>query len=44
VGGEYYLKQVPIISVRFIEDAKGAVTGLESFQPDGVYEFKRVKD
>jgi len=43
-GGEFYLKQLPVISIRFIEDGKGSVTGLESIQPEGIYEFKRVKD
>jgi len=41
LGGEFRLKQVKIISVRFLTDAKGAVTGLEFIQPEGVYEAKK---
>jgi len=40
LGDEFYLKQVPVIRVRFIFDAKGEVTGLESIQPGGVFELK----
>jgi CubicO group peptidase (beta-lactamase class C family) len=41
LGGEFTVKQVKVISVRFLTDAKGAVTGLEFIQPGGVYEAKR---
>ncbi|HEK86806.1 MAG TPA: serine hydrolase [Candidatus Aminicenantes bacterium] len=41
LGDEFYLKQVPVIRVRFIFDAKGEVTGLESIQPGGIFELKR---
>ena len=41
LGGEFTLKQVKVISVRFLTDAKGAVSGLEFIQPEGVYEAKR---
>jgi CubicO group peptidase (beta-lactamase class C family) len=44
LGGEYSLKQVKVISLRFVEDAKGQVTGIEIYQPTGVFEAKRVKD
>jgi CubicO group peptidase (beta-lactamase class C family) len=44
LGGEYSLKQIKSISMKFIEDAKGLVTGLEIYQPNGVFEAKRVKD
>lgn len=43
-SGEFKLKQVPVISIRFIEDVKGKVVALEANQPGGVFEFKRVKD
>lgn len=42
LGGEYSLKQAKVVSLRFIEDAKGLVTGLEINQPGGVFEAKRV--
>ncbi len=44
LGDEFYLKQVPVIRVRFIFDAKGEVTGLESIQPGGVFELKKLTD
>jgi CubicO group peptidase (beta-lactamase class C family) len=44
VGDEFTLKQVKIISLRFKFDAEGNVLALEIFQPDGVYEAKRVND
>ena len=43
VGGEFSLKQAKIIRVRFQEDAKGQVTGVEVSQPGGVFEYKRTK-
>ena len=44
VGDEFILKQVKIISLSFKIDADGKVVALELFQPDGVYEAKRVND
>jgi len=44
LGGEYSLKQAKAVSLKFIEDAKGQVTGIELYQPNGVFEAKRVKD
>jgi CubicO group peptidase (beta-lactamase class C family) len=41
VGGEFSLKLAKVVRLRFIEDAKGRVTGLEVSQPGGVYEYKR---
>lgn len=43
VGGEFSLKVAKIVRVRFLEDAKGQVTGLEVSQPGGVLEYKRLK-
>jgi len=43
VGDEFSLKQAKIIRVRFQEDAKGQVTGVEVSQPGGVFEYKRTK-
>ncbi len=43
LGGEFILKQASIVSVLFLEDDKGTVTGFEIFQPDGVYEAKKMK-
>lgn len=44
VGDEFTLKQVKIVSLRFKFDAEGNVVALELFQPDGVYEAKRIND
>ncbi len=44
VGDEFILKQVKIVSLRFKLNAEGSVVALELFQPDGVYEAKRVND
>ena len=43
VGGEFSLKAAKIVRLRFLEDDKGRVTGLEVSQPSGVYEYKRTK-
>ena len=43
VGGEFSLKVAKVVRLRFLEDAKGQVTGLEVSQPSGVYEYKRTK-
>lgn len=42
LGGEYSLKQFKAITVKFVEDAQGNVTGLEINQPGGVFEAKRA--
>ncbi len=42
LGGEYSLKQVRTITLKFVEDAKGQVTGIEIYQPQGVFEAKRI--
>ena len=43
VGGEFSLKAAKGIRVRFLEDGKEQVTGLEISQPGGVFEYKRTK-
>ena len=43
VGGEFSLKVAKVVRVRFLEDAKGQVTGAEVNQPGGVFEYKRTK-
>ena len=43
LGGEYSLKQALSITVKFVEDAAGQVTGLAINQPNGVFEAKRIK-
>ncbi len=43
VGGEFSFKQIKVITVRFVADAQGKVTGLELNQPGGVYEAKRAE-
>ena len=43
VGGEFSLKAAKVVRLRFLEDDKGRVTGLEVSQPSGVYEYKRTK-
>jgi CubicO group peptidase (beta-lactamase class C family) len=43
VGGEFSLKIVRAIRVRFLEDAEGRVTAAEISQPSGVFEYKRTK-
>jgi CubicO group peptidase (beta-lactamase class C family) len=44
IGDEFTLKQIKIISLKFKTDEKGQVIGLELYQPDGVYEAKRIQD
>jgi CubicO group peptidase (beta-lactamase class C family) len=44
VGDEFMLKQVKIISLNFKTDDKGQVIAVELFQPNGVYEAKRIED
>jgi CubicO group peptidase (beta-lactamase class C family) len=43
LGGEFYLKVVKTISVVFLSDDKGAVTGAEFIQPNGIFEAKKLK-
>ncbi len=42
LGGDFFLKQYKIISLEFILDDKGNVTGLELNQPNGVFDAKRI--
>lgn len=42
-GGEFVLKGVEVIAMRFVEQA-GKVTALESIQPDGLYTAKRMEE
>jgi hypothetical protein len=44
VGDEFVLKQVKIVSLKFKFDSEGKVIAIEIFQPDGVYEAKRVNE
>ncbi len=44
VGDEFMIKQFKIISLKFKTDDKGKVIAFDIFQPDGVYEAKRIKD
>jgi CubicO group peptidase (beta-lactamase class C family) len=44
LAGEFSLKQVKVVTLKFVEDAKGQVTGIEIYQPGGVFEAKRIKD
>lgn len=41
--GEFTLKELPIISVVFVEDAKGNVTGMTFIQPNGVFTATKKK-
>ena len=41
---EFTLKQAKVVSVRFKTDAKGKIVALETIQPNGIFEAKRVKD
>lgn len=43
LGDEFSLKQVKIVRLKFILDAKGEVTHLELSQPGGVFEAKKIK-
>lgn len=42
VSGRFHLKEVPIIGAGFVEEA-GKVVKLVTYQPDGVYEAKRIE-
>ena len=44
LGGDFFLKQYKIISLKFILDDKGNVTGVELNQPNGVFDAKRIKE
>ena len=44
LGGEFRLKQVRSVSLRFKQDDKGQVTGLDLYQRGGVYEAVKMKD
>jgi len=44
LGDEFTLKQVKIISLRFIIDDQGSVKALELIQPSGIYEAERIKE
>jgi CubicO group peptidase (beta-lactamase class C family) len=43
LGGELTVKEVSVISVNFLEDAKGNVTGANFNQPEGVFTLKKIK-
>jgi CubicO group peptidase (beta-lactamase class C family) len=43
LGGEFVVKELSVISVIFLEDAKGNVTGANFNQPEGVFTVKKVK-
>jgi hypothetical protein len=43
LGGEFKIKEVSVITFRFVEDAQGNVTALTSIQPNGVYTLPRKK-
>ncbi len=43
LGGEFYLKEVKSVTLRFLTDAKGEVTAVELSQPGGVFEAKKLK-
>jgi len=44
LGDEFILKQVKIISVKFLTDEKDNVIAAEFIQPNGVFEAKRVNE
>jgi CubicO group peptidase (beta-lactamase class C family) len=43
LGGEFYLKEVKVISLAFVMDDQGNVTGMELYQPDGTYAATKIK-
>lgn len=43
LGGEFVLKEAKIVSLRFVEDAKGVVTSITLNQPQGVFTANRKK-
>ncbi|MGB3861908.1 MAG: DUF3471 domain-containing protein, partial [Candidatus Aminicenantaceae bacterium] len=44
LGDEFILKQVKIISVKFLTDEKDNVIAAEFIQPNGIFEAKRVNE
>ncbi len=44
LGDEFILKQVKIISVKFLVDEKDNVIGAEFIQPNGIFEAKRINE
>jgi CubicO group peptidase (beta-lactamase class C family) len=44
LGGEFLLKGVSVVSMRFTMDAQGVAAALEVRQPDGVFTAKRIAD
>jgi len=44
LGGEFFFKQIRIISLRFIMDEQGNVTKFELYQPGGVFEVERITE
>ena len=43
ISGRFSLAEVPIIKVGFVEDDEGHVTAMTLYQPNGVFEAKRVE-
>lgn len=43
VAGSFVLKEIPAFSITFVQDAQGAVSGINVNQPDGVYFAARKK-
>ncbi|UCE42839.1 MAG: hypothetical protein JSV17_07795 [Candidatus Aminicenantes bacterium] len=43
-GDGFILKQAKIVGLKFKFDNEGNVVARELFQPDGVYETKRIND
>jgi CubicO group peptidase (beta-lactamase class C family) len=43
LGNEFVLKELSAVSINFVEDAKGNVTGANFNQPGGVYFLKKTK-
>jgi beta-lactamase family protein/uncharacterized protein DUF3471 len=43
LGGEFTLKELPIVSASFTEDAQGKVIGVTFNQPNGVFTAKKKK-
>jgi len=37
IGGEFYLKSVKIVKIKFVEDKSGKITSFELIQPGGIY-------
>ncbi|MGB8952455.1 MAG: serine hydrolase [Candidatus Aminicenantales bacterium] len=42
--GEFSMKQLKIVSLKFLVNEKGDVTGIEIYQAGGVYEAKRMEE